>query len=430
MSDTKDPWDFPILNQISRLIAGNLFPIYQFTTERIESIPNSIEIGYGEKVQIDVGLVDMTEENASTFTTVKETQPVLTARYLDFSVEFPDFSSDGWFVNFNPTNVYFEEGNVLKTNMTIQLNNPRVPVQSGRIRIKVTDYWVFSNVWFPEGWDNWYPFKKAGWFIAAVTAGFGKYSGQVAPEYFYFDILVNVKPFKDVQIEALDLVKLKPNEVTSIPIIVKNRGNYNDTFSFKITSEHETIKIVDPTVVSLKPGQSTNTFLAVAVPDYVVDVGTVHPINIEVYSTDAPNVTIASQKVMLETQGLYVSEMNGIFFGLIIILFIFIILIILRKIRQIPEKKTVDVKTKKEKENKKSERFFSKLFEKPKEKPKKQEKKQKTEPKAKPVKKEEIVETEVVKEKPVIKPKFDLKSEEERRKKEKALAKIRKKQGK
>ena len=46
------------------------------------------------------------------------------------------------------------------------------------------------------------------------------------------------------------------------------------------------------------------------------------------------------------------------------------------------------------------------------------------------VKKEEIVETEVVKEEPVIKPKVDLKAEEERRKKEKALAKIRKKQGK
>lgn len=412
-----DSWDFPILNQISRLIAGTFFPIFQFNTDRLEANPSVIEIGYGEKVKIDFGLIDMTEENASSFTTVKEVQSYLTARYFDFSAEFLDFSSDGWLVSFNPTQVYYEEGNLLKTNLTIQLNNPRVPVQSGRIRIKVTDYWVFNNVWFPEGPDTGI-ITKVGWFFSAVTAGFGKYSGQVAPEYLYFDILVNVKPFRDVQLEALDVVKLKPNEITSIPIIVKNRGNYNDTFSFRITDEHETIKLADPTVVSLEPGQSANTLLAVAVPDYVVDIGTLHPINIEVYSIEEPNVTIASQKVILETQGLYVSEMNGVFFGLVIILFIVIIVLILRKIKQMPKKKIEEKKkttTKMaKKETKKSKGLFSNLLEETEEKPAKEEKPAE-------VKKEEPV---------VVEPKIDRQAESERIKKEKALAKIRKQQEK
>lgn len=420
-----DSWDFPILNQFSRLIAGAFFPIFQFNTERLESHPSEIEIGYGEKIKLDVGLIDMLEENTSDFTKIKKVQPFLTARYLDFSVEFPDFSSDGWLVSFNPTQIYFEVGKVMKTNVTIQLNNPRVPVQSGRIRIKVTDYWVFSNVWFPEGPEK-NILQKFSWFFGAITAGFGKYSGQVLPEEFYFDLLVNVKPFRDAQLEALDLVKLKPNSITSIPITIKNRGNYNDTFAFRITSEYKNIKLTDPTIVSLQPGQSADTLLGVAVPDYVVDTGTVYSINIEVYSIEEPNVTIASQKVILETQGYYVSEMNGVFFGLMIILFIGIIVITVRKIKKMPKKKAEEKKktvTKKKKEKKKPKGFFSNLFKESKEKPRKEE------IKTEPVKKEEKP-VEIKKEEPSFVKKVDRKAEEERRKKEKAIEKIKKQQEK
>jgi len=419
-----DSWDFPILNQFSRLIAS-LFPIFQFNTERLEAHPSEIYIGYGEKIKLDVGLIDMLEENASDFTKIEKVQPFLTARYLDFSVEFPDFGSDGWFVTFNPTLIYFEVGKVMKTNVTIQLNNPRVPVQSGRIRVKVTDYWVFSNVWFPEGPEK-NIFQKFSWFFGAITAGFGKYSGQVLPEEFYFDVLVNVKPFRDVQLEALDLVKLKPNSITSIPITVKNRGNYNDTFAFRITSEYENIKLTDPTILSLQPGLSADTLLGVAVPDYVVDSGTIYSINIEVYSIEEPNVTIASQKVLLETQGLYVSEMNGFFFGLFIILFIGIVVIIVRKIKQLPEKKAEEKKktvTKKKKEKKKSKGFFSNLFK------ELEEKFIKEKIKPEPIKKIEKP-AEIKKEEPIVVKKVDRKAEEERRKKEKALEKIKKQQEK
>lgn len=421
-----DSWNFPILNQLSKLIAG-FFPIFQFNTERIEAKPSAIEIGYGEKIKLEIGLIDMYAENASTFTKVTEEQvkSFTTARYFDFSAEYPDFSSEGWFVSFNPTKIYYEVGNVLKTNVTIQLNNPRVPVQSGRIRIKVTDYWVFNNVWYPEGRDYGL-FDKFFWFFGAVIIGFGKYSGQVAPEEFYYDLLVNVKPFRNVQLEALDLVKLKPNEITSIPITIKNRGNYNDTFAFRITSEYENIKLTDPTVLALQPGQSADTLLGVAVPDYVVDTGTLHPINIEVYSIEEPNVTIASQKVILETQGLYVSEMNGVFFGFMIILFLVIIVIIIRQIKQMPKKKAEEKKktlTKKKKEKKKIKGFFSNLFKESGEKPKKEEIKQE------PIKKEEKP-AEIKIEEPIFVKKVDKKAESERRKKEKALEKIKKQQDK
>lgn len=423
-SDDENSWDFPVLNKLSYFIARYLFPVYQFNTDRLEAHPSKIEIGYGEKINIEVGLIDMMAENLSGFTPVTKIQNFLTARYLDFSVEYPDFSSEGWSVTFNPTEIYFEIGKVIKTNVTIQLNNPRVPVQSGRIRIKVTDYWVFHQTWWPT-WSKNGLFFKLGWFYGALTQ-FGKYSGKVMPEYLNISILVNVKPFRDAQIEALNLVKLKPDQITSIPITIKNRGNYNDTFAFRITSEYENIKLSDPTVVALQPGQSANTLLGVAVPGYVVDIGTLHPINIEVYSIEEPNVTIASQKVMLETQGYYVSEMNGVFFGLIIILFIFIIVFIVRKIKQMPKKKAEEKKktiTKKKKETKKIKGFFSNLFKESEEKPKKEEIKQEL------IKKEEKP-VEIIKEEPAFVKKVDRKAEEERRKKEKTLEKIKKQQEK
>ncbi len=78
-----DSWDFPILNQLSRLIAG-FFPIFQFNTERLEAHPSEIEIGYGEKIKLEVGLIDMYGRKHIWFYKGyrRKFKSFLTARYL------------------------------------------------------------------------------------------------------------------------------------------------------------------------------------------------------------------------------------------------------------------------------------------------------------------------------------------------------------
>ncbi len=315
---------YPIMNTIGKLLAS-MFPIIQFNDFGLGSKPESIEIGYGEKVTLEVGMISKYEETEGEFY-VDEGQPFLLGRSLSFEAEFPDGNPGAWFVNFDPPLLNSVDGTVLKSKATISLTAPpdsSYPVQSTIIRIKLTDTWAMGNVWFPEGFENWYPGKKFFWFTSAVTMGFGTLSGQVLPEAYYIDVLVKVKPYHAVDIEPVTLEKLQPDQITSMPIIVKNLGNYNDTFSFKITSESGDVKLVDPVTISLKPGETGNTLLGIAAPELVYDTGTLYPIIIETYSIDQPNVTIAQQRLFLETKGVYISEI-GAAYSVIVCFFIFL----------------------------------------------------------------------------------------------------------
>jgi len=320
---TEGERQYPIMNTIGKLFAS-MFPIIQFNDFGLESKPESIEIGYGEKVTLEVGMTSKYEETEGEFY-VDEGQPFLIGRYLSFEAEFPDGNPGAWFVNFDPPLINSVDGTVLKSKATISLTAPpdsNYPVKSTIIRIKLTDTWAIGNAWFPEGFENWYPGKKFFWFTSAVTMGFGTLSGQVLPETYYIDVLVRVKPHHAVDIEPVTLEKLQPDQITSMPIIVKNLGNYNDTFGFKITSESGAVKLVDPVTISLKPGETGNTLLGIATPELVYDTGTLYPIIIETYSIDQPNVTIAQQRLFLETKGFYVSEM-GVAYSAIFCFFVY-----------------------------------------------------------------------------------------------------------
>jgi len=267
-------------------------------------------------------------------------QPFLNARYLNFEVlEYPSNNIEStWHVSFNPNNVNLKKAEFSKTNVTISLTSPPTAekaIQSGVLKLKIIDTWAFGNVYFaPDTADYDSIFAKLGWFFAAtITMGFGKYSGSVLPEYHEVEVLVKVKPYHAVNLEALPLVNLKPYETTSIPISLENLGNYNDTFNFKVTSEHEDIIISDPVSITLAPGEKKETFLAVSAPPSIFDTGTIHTVDIEAYSVNQPNVTIAERSVILETKGLYISENNsaGLIFLIVILLFVAVLFYYRRK---------------------------------------------------------------------------------------------------
>jgi hypothetical protein len=81
--------------------------------------------------------------------------------------------------------------------------------------------------------------------------------------------------------------------------------------------------------ITLQPGEKRQAFVGVAAPGNIVDTGTLHSLTIEVYSADQPNVTIGTQRLMLETQGLYISEQIsaysiGVAFFIILVLSLFL----------------------------------------------------------------------------------------------------------
>ena len=334
---------FPILYGLGWLI-GQLIPIISFA-DAYKADPSNITIGYNENVTIRVGVVDMTTgEFAPPFYLTS-----LTAHYLSFSAEFPQGNPGGaWFVNFNPPLVYQNTAtDLLVTNATISLTTPPSstnPIQSSLIRIKIINMWVAGNFWFAgdqPGYEKIY--KKLFWFLGAITAGYGKLSGKVLPEEIYVDVLVNVKPYHAVKIQPLPLEKLTPNEITSIPIVVENQGNYNDTFNFRVRTESGyPLTLTKNSTITLQPGEQGMALIGVAVPANILDTGTLHSLYIDTYSIEQPNSSIASQRIFIETQGLYFSEQNSIYtigVGLLILIALILLFSWRRKISEKTGKK-------------------------------------------------------------------------------------------
>lgn len=340
-ASSKRIWKFPFINAIGALY-GSLVTIISFA-EGFKAVPNNITIGYNEKVTIQLGNIDIETGNFS----AGPPRWFLTERILSYTAEFPDGKSGGWFINFDPPLIIQQEGIAAVTNVTIALYSPQQAsetIQSTTLRIRIADTWAIKNLWFPEGLNKTilgiftgtysFPYSPIGWFPAALFGGFGKNSGKVLTDYYYIDVLVKVKPFHSVKINALPPEKLSPNEIISIPVLVQSYGNYNDTISFRAKSENGSLlRLTQNSSITLKPGGEGQLFVGVASPNNFLDTGTIHSITLEAFSIDQPNITIATQNIMLETQGLYISEENATYsFGVgFLILFIFIIFIYWRR---------------------------------------------------------------------------------------------------
>ena len=303
--------------------------------EGYKAIPANISVGVNEKVSFQVGNVDI--ETGNFTPTIKRW--FLADRFLTFSAEILGGNPGGvWFVNFNPPTVSQQSSSFMLTNATLSLTSPPManePIQDTIIRIKIADTWVVKNLWWPERGSN-VSISKLFWFVGAILAGYGKLSGKILTDYYYVDILVKVKPFHAAKIEALPPEKLTPNEITSIPVLVENQGNYNDTFNFRIRSETGyPLTLTNNGTITLGPGEQGQALIGVAVAPNILDTGTLHSIIIEIYSAEQPNTSIVTQRIFLETKGFYFSEQNSVYsigFGFFILFGLFLLIYWGRKV--------------------------------------------------------------------------------------------------
>jgi hypothetical protein len=238
------------------------------------------------------------------------------------------------------------------TNVTISLSSPPIAttiIQTTNIRIHVYDTWVTKNLWYPENksyWpfqENWKgfftPMSPLGWLFGAIFAGFGKLSGKVLTDSYYVDIFVTVKPYHAIKIQALPPSKLAPNDITSIPIKVENQGNYNDTFNFRMRTETGyPLTVTNNGSITLQPGEQGQALVGVAVPANILDTGTLHSIFIDAYSAEQPNSSINTQRIFIETQGLYFSEENSAYTIGVGLLFLIGLILLLSWRRKVSEK--------------------------------------------------------------------------------------------
>jgi len=308
----------------------NFAQIIRFAAESAAADPPFFEISYNETVNLEIGMLNLdTGEFETKYWGLYE------ERFLNFEViEYPGGNEHGkWFVTFDPPTVRVQEGVVLKTNASISLRSPRLAeesIQNGILKIRIHDTWVFGDIYRPREGGYFDEFgKRALWFYLAITQGWGKeLSGHALTDPYDVDILVKVKPFHSVAFDSVPYIAVRPDEIVSIPITLQN----NDTFSFRVVSDHDDIRIAEPMSITLAPGEVNNAYLGVSIPPSVFDFGTIHNIELEAYSIDEVNTTIASRTITLESKGVYFSEVSSL--GIFFFIFIFIILVIFVMMRR------------------------------------------------------------------------------------------------
>ena len=403
---------------------SSLVPINQMFLVAVVADPPYVEIGYEETVSVDIGMMNLKTGEFQLFDR-EPGETFFNDRFLNFEViEFPGGNVDGsWHVEFKPETVFVSKGQYLKTEALISLTSPPVSknaIQSGVLKIRIFDTWAIGNLWTPpkNSVFNKFPSRFIWFMNAAFLMGFGKYSGTVDTTHRNLEILVKVKPYHEAELEVLSLVEMRPNEITSVPISIQNLGNYNDTFSFRVVNENKNIIISEPVSITIAPGEKKDTFIGISALPSVFDYGTLHEINIEAFSINDANTTIASRDVWVETKGVFVPETIGIIFFCLIAFIIFSFAYSSRKKKDIskrPQKKTKKVKKKPKKIKKEKLSFFN-LF---KESDKDKKEKIKLKEEKKPVIDKKVIDEQNRKEKAIQKIKNE--QEKQRRKAERRM---------
>jgi hypothetical protein len=400
-----------------------------------------LEIGFYDTASVFIGVIDETTGN---YKSLKDFSfhPLFPSSEFEFTIEYPDYLPEDYFIaKFDPQILHLYKDGEAKVELTIISKVPDDVALPENIvlRVNITKYVSAQNTYLPPK-DNRgiMPFNfitgKAStflWLLASIGffGGFAfgpYYSGKRVADYStYVDIIVKLRRTHLVDIVTpAEIVELSPDSVYSIPVKIENFGSHIDTFNFRVflSATESNLTISPPPAITLGPNEEAIVKLGIATSDELWDPGTLHSVKVEAYSIYEPDL-VFNNTVSLVTKGLYVSEINLasiVFSGMVLIILIVVIFFIFKHRKR---KKKIKRKTKKKIEIKKIKEFLSRL--RPEEKVEK-----KAEEKSVPIKKEELVEKEVVIEESYLKPKFDIEAERDQRRKQRTLVKIRKVQEK
>jgi hypothetical protein len=288
-----------------------------------------IEIGYGETLNVHIGRVNMEKLEETEFRNISKQAFMESVSFRFLTDKTPGDFNESWFVYYDPPLLRLDTKNpkdYYNINVSISLNKPPIgdqAIQNGILRIKQIPTQQYDSFW------NFIKIDKSLFLMAfQYSRLFGRsVSGTTSsPKYEnmrFVDIIVKVKPYHKVSLDTTKYHSFTPNQVAAVPITVTNQGNYKDTIGFKIVSTNEQITLIDPVDITLKPGEKKDTLLGIAVSPNLFEVGTLHDIKIQAYSTEEPENIIDEKIIILKTEGFYVSEFYISIIGGIILLSFF-----------------------------------------------------------------------------------------------------------
>jgi len=221
-----------------------------------------------------------------------------------------------------------------------------------QLRVNISKYTTFGNLYLPPKGISRIPgigllvgSMPILWFLAATgitnpANPFGRlFSGKRLYEYSaYVDIVVKLDRFHLAEITPLERIEVGPDQLTSIPIEIRNRGSHVDTFNFRASSSSGgELMVTPPPAITLGPNEVGYTSVGIASPRSFLDPGTAHSINIEAYSIYDPETTFNNTATLI-TRGVYVSEINAAYAAFIIVILLIIVAFILYRRKKIFEK--------------------------------------------------------------------------------------------
>jgi hypothetical protein len=344
------------------LIMGTPMHVLRFQQpDSFIAVPNIIEADFLEETEVTIGVFNDTSGDWRSLDDFHQ-HPLFPGTDFEFSIEIPNYLPNNSIIaQFNPQVIsLFREGQLKTTLNFVQANIPSDSILPEKIVLKlnITKYVTAGFLFLPP------PGKRipvlsllrgafpAMWFLSSVgllpgSVPFGLLYGgkRTLDETYYLDIIVKLNRTHLIDIVPPEKIQLEPDKTYSIPIEVRNLGNYLDSFNFRVkTSASKGLLISQPQAVTLEPNEVKYVNLGIVTSENFWDPGTLHSIEIEAFSIYEPTRT-NSNTVTVFTQGLYVSEI-GMFFiffiiAILVIIYLFIYLIrkkILGKIIKKPDK--------------------------------------------------------------------------------------------
>jgi len=309
--------------------------------------PNSISIQYLNQTEIIIGVKNSSSGNYKTMDYDRGRIDLFPVEDFEFKLEIPDYVPEGVFVSwFDPPMLVWdaESDEEMKTKLIISANMPKdvdLPKEIV-LRVNITKYLTAGNLFWPSGKPTpWDPFTWGWTFYARFGPNpFGKIYGgkRTAEPSIYADIVVHLGRFHLAEIAPPLITEIKPDQLVSVPIQIQNLGSHLDTFNFRVsTNDGSELVVAAPSSIALEPGEIGFTSIGVATPRMFNDPGTSHSIKIEAFSIYDKDKIFENTAVII-TRGTYISELNQIFSAIIAILVLFGVAIIYYRRQKILEK--------------------------------------------------------------------------------------------
>ena len=121
----------------------------------------------------------------------------------------------------------------------------------------------------------------------------------------YSEIAVTARAYHYINIVPLESKKeVSPGSTVTIPVDVKNLGNFVDTFHISAVGENGVVGIASDQILVLNPGESQRIYIQATAPITLFDIGTPKNLKILAYSIHEPD-NIFTGEIALINKGIY-----------------------------------------------------------------------------------------------------------------------------